>query len=659
MKNITNTIKKATDWIKQNIKHLKPSKPAQFLTFVGLGGLLAFTIIRFVFFLRNADMLNEVETSLIVKAFWTGIRYDIVVTFYTLIIPIVLLSAAQFTQGLAYRILTKSSVVFLAVFYSIFIMCSIGDIPFYEHFSTHVNAFILKYAESGPVEAIKMIVNDGTYLTFFISSIISAAVFCYFIHKMSKRFLSDGPTTRRKYTITVAVLFLAFGPMWCRGLYFQDKPMFPKDAYISDNKTVNEIAKSPIYIIATSIKSLLKGGVDLIDPKIAIDFAKQELGRDDNFVTHHEAKESPFKHIIIILQEGSSAERLAYEGYHTHITPTLDRLIYESCYFENAYSSNTRTCCGVYSIVSSLPAYGPINPTCDCYYKLPTLFNEYRNQDGFSTVFFMTHDRHYDNLLEFLSMQGFNKIYSQEDYGVSGSKLKTWGVDDHIMLDFAINKIDQEINSGKRVLATCLTCSNHSPFNAPLNVGFTPAHNGTDEEIAIQYADWSLNRFIEAAKQKSWFDDTLFIITGDHGRAFTNDFEIPESQVHIPLLFYSPKHIAPEIRKDLAAQIDITPTAFAMAGLEFKNHTLGIDLNSQQRHAIPYGNYTCVAARNEKWNYIYNMEDEVSFLYNLEDTTSGRYHNVVNEYPEAAKEMHHYAACMTQAGWAIHTNALK
>ncbi len=657
MKNFAESIKKSINWIKLNRKHLAPSKPIAFFLMVGLAGLLAMSLIRFAFYISNADMLEGVELSLILKAFWTGVRYDIVVTFYTLIFPIALVGIAQFTRGITYRILTRIAVIFCAIMYGCF-MLGIGDIPFYEHFETHINALIINYASSGPIEAIEMIFKDSTYRIFAISAILSAILFVYFIHKMSKRYIYEGASPRRRYTMVAILIFFALTPIWSRGLYFQRRPMESRDAYISDNKIVNEIAKNPEFNVFVTLGALSQT-FNLIDPQDAIGFAKQELGKDDSFATYHEAKSTPFKHIVFIIQESSTVHRFAYKGAEKKLVPTLDRLRNESLYFDNTYSSNSRTCCGIYSIVASFPAYGGINPTVNSYCKLPTLFSQYCNRDGFETIFFVTHDRHYDNVHEFVSDQGFKNVFGQEDYGIPESKLKTWGVDDHVMFDFAVDKLDKEISSGDRVIAVLLTCSNHNPFNAPLNVGFTPAIDGSDEEIAIQYADWSLNRFIESVKEKEWFDDTLFVITGDHGRAITNDFAISDSQVHIPLMFYAPKHIKPEIRNDLVAQMDITPTTFAMAGLEFENRTLGIDINSTTRRMIPYGNYECVASRNHKWNYVYNLNDQMGFLYDLEAPGNKRYRNCIKEHPEAAEEMHHYAACMTQAGWAIHNNTVK
>jgi hypothetical protein len=93
-----------------------------------------------------------------------------------------------------------------------------------------------------------------------------------------------------------------------------------------------------------------------------------------------------------------------------------------------------------------------------------------------------------------------------------------------------------------------------------------------------------------------------------------------------------------------------------MAGLGFDNRTLGLDINHQQRRIIPYGGYTSVAARDYDWNYIYSINDDIAFLYDLKAEEDKRYENVIEEYPEIADSMHHYAACMTQAGWTFHND---
>jgi arylsulfatase A-like enzyme len=159
---------------------------------------------------------------------------------------------------------------------------------------------------------------------------------------------------------------------------------------------------------------------------------------------------------------------------------------------------------------------------------------------------------------------------------------------------------------------------------------------------------------MEMASEREWFDETLFVIFGDHGRAITTDFAVPESLNHVPLLFYSPKHIAPEVRSDLVAQMDIAPTAISMLGREFNNHTMGIDLTRQSRSMIPYTADGYIAARDREWLYIYDLATEQPLLYDLTAEGDARLENRAAEFPERVYSMHSYVAATAQASSDMH-----
>jgi arylsulfatase A-like enzyme len=76
----------------------------------------------------------------------------------------------------------------------------------------------------------------------------------------------------------------------------------------------------------------------------------------------------------------------------------------------------------------------------------------------------------------------------------------------------------------------------------------------------VKYTDWALGHFIDEAKKHAWFDDTLFVLTADHGANARGTVEIPVAQYRIPLFFYAPRHIAPGRVDRLMSQIDIAPT---------------------------------------------------------------------------------------------------
>jgi phosphoglycerol transferase MdoB-like AlkP superfamily enzyme len=80
------------------------------------------------------------------------------------------------------------------------------------------------------------------------------------------------------------------------------------------------------------------------------------------------------------------------------------------------------------------------------------------------------------------------------------------------------------------------------------------------------------------AKQKPWFDNTIFLIVADHCASSSGKTKIPVFRYHIPAIIYAPKLIAPKQVDTLASQIDLVPTLLAMLGLEGDSHFVGRDI---------------------------------------------------------------------------------
>ena len=80
------------------------------------------------------------------------------------------------------------------------------------------------------------------------------------------------------------------------------------------------------------------------------------------------------------------------------------------------------------------------------------------------------------------------------------------------------------------------------------------------------------------AKDKPWFDDTLFVITADHGPSARGTTDIPVERYRIPLWIYAPKHVKPGRFERLASQIDIPPTVLGLLGVEYDSKFFGYDL---------------------------------------------------------------------------------
>ena len=90
---------------------------------------------------------------------------------------------------------------------------------------------------------------------------------------------------------------------------------------------------------------------------------------------------------------------------------------------------------------------------------------------------------------------------------------------------------------------------------------------------------------MEAAQKEAYFSNTIFIFVGDHGLAGNAEAVYPQvwtdqrlTDEHVPLLFYAPGLLTPQLRSEIVSQIDILPTIAGMLHQSYVNTTLGRDL---------------------------------------------------------------------------------
>ena len=84
---------------------------------------------------------------------------------------------------------------------------------------------------------------------------------------------------------------------------------------------------------------------------------------------------------------------------------------------------------------------------------------------------------------------------------------------------------------------------------------------------AVAYTDYAIGHFIEQARSKPWFKDTLFVIVADHCASVAGKTSLPVAKYHIPLIFYAPDLLAPGTYDRLASQMDIAPTLMQVLGV--------------------------------------------------------------------------------------------
>jgi len=125
----------------------------------------------------------------------------------------------------------------------------------------------------------------------------------------------------------------------------------------------------------------------------------------------------------------------------------------------------------------------------------------------------------------------------------------------------------------------------------------------------IERVDGELGVFLEEARQRGHLDDTIIVVTADHGEAFFEHdlFEhglLYEENLRVPLLVYAPGLTATGRRIGAAVStIDITPTILDLVGMEQPGDLDGTSLRPLVlgKRQTPRDTYTFVPGNGFAW----------------------------------------------------------
>jgi phosphoglycerol transferase MdoB-like AlkP superfamily enzyme len=280
--------------------------------------------------------------------------------------------------------------------------------------------------------------------------------------------------------------------------------------------------------------------------------------------------------VILITVESLSAEYLATFGNKENITPYMDEWFKQGLLFTNFYATGTRTIRGLESLTLSIP------PTPgQAIVKRPDngkLLNLGRvlQQKGYDTAFLYGGRGYFDNMNAFYSANGY-RIVDQTDFTKDEMTFtNAWGVSDDIIFNRTLKEADKDYQNNKPFFFQIMTTTNHRPYTYP--DGKIDLPSGSGREGAVKYTDYAIHEFIEQAKTKPWFNDTVFVMVADHCAGSARKIELPVDKYHIPLFIYSPKHV-PAVRNDIvSSQIDVAPTVLGFLNLSYESQFYGRDI---------------------------------------------------------------------------------
>jgi len=279
--------------------------------------------------------------------------------------------------------------------------------------------------------------------------------------------------------------------------------------------------------------------------------------------------------VVIVSEESLGAQFVGAYGNPNGWTPVFDELARNGLLFRNAFATGTRTVRGLEAMSASFP---PI--PSEAIVKRPggehvTTLGSVLAAHGYRTSFLYGGYGAFDNMNRYFGSNGYEL---SDRLDIPNPRFtNVWGVSDEDLFHHAVGFFDGVAASGSPFFSIIMTTSNHKPFTFPPGVPGVP-ESGGDHVTGAKYADYAIGRFVEEARTRPWFANTLFVVIADHDSRVYGAAEIPVEHYRIPALFYAPGKIAPAVSQKIFSNMDLAPTILGLLGLPYSAPFYGVNV---------------------------------------------------------------------------------
>jgi phosphoglycerol transferase MdoB-like AlkP superfamily enzyme len=495
-----------------------------------LSGFIAWTIFflvaRAFFMVYHANLTSELPIGDILLVFLHGIRMDFSMAGYFSLLPGLVLGLFFFANGRSlwrFWFANHAIILFAACFIIVL------DLELYKHWGFRLDATPIMYmgkeaAQSGDL-------GKSILLIILCLFIFTAALFLlYRYFKPRVVMLSPASWQTIPVLIVATALFIipirgSFGvaPMNSGFVYFHDRNVFANHA------AVNVVWN---FLYAVQKMNRLKYSDNYFDKSKTEQYFQQLFPTPDS-TTHLLRVEKP--NLVIILLESYSSGLIEGLGGEPGVTPNFNALIKEGILFDNFYSSGDRTDKGIVSVLNGYPSQ-PVTSMVKEPKKTQNLpyLNKVFKANGYRTEFTYGYNINYANFNSYLMHGDFDHVTHSMDFPQELNTSK-WGVHDQ----YVFQKFLEELNAvDQPFFKIMMTQSSHEPFDVPMETVI----QGSDEihrfMNSAYYTDKCFGEFMEKAKQSKWWDNTLIVVTADHGHIYPKNQGVSNPRrFKIPMLW--------------------------------------------------------------------------------------------------------------------------
>jgi arylsulfatase A-like enzyme len=248
-----------------------------------------------------------------------------------------------------------------------------------------------------------------------------------------------------------------------------------------------------------------------------------------------------------------------------------------------------------------------------------------------------------------IQVRGYDVL---EDAGaIGGDHESSFGIDEPSTVRRMLAWIDG-LATADRFFLTYLPIAGHHPYATPGHGPFPSEEEIDRYRNALHYADEAVGQLLQGLRQRGQFENTLFIIFGDHGEAFEqhpgnvgHTQFLYEENVHVPLVIVAPGLLNEQIRIGRVASLaDVAPTVLDLLGMPIPETCQGVSLlNGRTRMALFCTEYSLgfVGLRDGRWKMIHELDSGQSQLFDLAQDAEEKI-NLADSFPERTRVYHEH-----------------
>lgn len=337
--------------------------------------------------------------------------------------------------------------------------------------------------------------------------------------------------------------------------------------------------------------------------------------------------------VFIILESVGARATGVHDPALAAVTPNLLRLAVASAVFERAYTVVPHTSKALVAILCGIePFYR--HPVFESHlgipaHCLPSLLEEH----GYRTAFFQSSSEKFENRRGLVAQMRFHDFVGGEEMPSAGFQLANYfGYEDAVMLEPVRQWLARRQGP---FFAVHLTGTTHHPYWVPGRLGHREFVAGRESEErnrylnAVHYLDWFVDRLLREYRDAGLYDDTIFVIVGDHGESFAenprrqHNASLYEETLAVPLLVHSPRRVVAMRDSRIVSLTDLLPSVAETMGFVLVGETMGRSFfadaaaRATATASCWYDDW-CLASVDARYKYIYNFGEKREELYDLQ-----------------------------------------